>query len=232
MKVRPLGIFWQGRGDMKITGTNKESKCIYCGSTAFGRSCMYGPKKTHVHVDLTDRCIYCGSASFGPGCPFNPHGKNHQRGYSASPLALEAFEHGMIRGVLMKKLSEPIHETAAFKLGLIDDAGTILKEPETVIERSALTSADKYILRLRKLCEKNIDLLNTKLYFENVEEQSVDDIKAVYAKELNCRDDINNAMGALFDIVNKYSKEGVSSSLLEKILAESVLNVKEEHMAE
>lgn len=50
------------------------SKCVYCGSPAYGRSCGYGPGGVHSHSAGSDKCRYCGSVSYGPGCSYSPQG--------------------------------------------------------------------------------------------------------------------------------------------------------------
>jgi len=55
------------------------SGCIYCGSTNYGRSCIFGPQNVHVITSKPNQCVYCGSASYGSGCAFNPYGNVHVR---------------------------------------------------------------------------------------------------------------------------------------------------------
>lgn len=58
----------------------KDSHCIYCDSTSYGRPCLFSPTSTHVHMDEPGKCIYCGSPYLGTGCMFNPYGNIHIRG--------------------------------------------------------------------------------------------------------------------------------------------------------
>jgi hypothetical protein len=209
---------------MKITGTNQDSKCSICGSTSYGRSCTYGPKKTHVHNDTVDKCIWCGSSAIGTGCPFNPFGKYHQRGAYFNTLAVEAVQNGIIHGIVMKKLAQPITEMTAFKLGIIDANGNQLKSPVTLEERNAYTSSDKYLIKLKKLSEKSIDLINTTLYFESTEGERVEDLKVMYPIELDCRDKITEAINKINSVVGEFTGKGLSSYKIEKIISEAILN--------
>lgn len=211
---------------MKIQGTNKDSVCVHCNSKVYGRTCPYGPKKTHCHTDDPARCIWCGSTIIGPGCPFNPFGNYHQRGYAVNTLALEAFEDGIVHGVIMKRLSSPLSETTAFKIGLIDDNGNVLREPKTIEERNALTGSDKYLIKIRNLVKNNIDLLNTTLYFENKDEYDLEELKKMYPIESDCKFEIDESVGKLFKIVESFTRQGVKSSKIEQLLAEAILNVK------
>ena len=212
---------------MKITGTSKDSVCVHCGSTSYGRSCPFGPKKTHCHTDDALKCIWCNSSNVGNGCPFNPFGTHHQRGYAVNTLALEAIESGVVRGIIMKKLSQPITEMRAYILGLIDEKGNKIKEPATVVERNALTTADLYLIKLKTLSEKNIDMINTTLYFENKsEEYSIDELKKMYPIELDCEKEIHEAVSKLVNVAKKYENAGMSGTKIEKLIAESIISVK------
>lgn len=54
-------------------------KCVYCGSSAYGKGCLYSPTQIHVHADSQNSCMYCGSQALGTGCLYNPYGKVHVR---------------------------------------------------------------------------------------------------------------------------------------------------------
>lgn len=57
------------------------TKCIYCGSSAFGASCSNSPNKCHKHSTDQSLCMYCGQNLYGSGCRFSPSGK-HVHGHS------------------------------------------------------------------------------------------------------------------------------------------------------
>lgn len=59
--------------------------CIYCGSSAYGGNCVHGPDRVHVHLGKGG-CIYCGSKLLGFGCVNNPHGKTHVHGNIVASL--------------------------------------------------------------------------------------------------------------------------------------------------
>lgn len=215
---------------MNIPGTTRQSKCMYCDSTAFGKSCSYAPHKTHVHMDLGGKaCIWCGSTHIGKTCPYNPFGtKLHQRGLDYNPVVVEAVENGIIQGIVMQKLSKPIKETAAFSYGLIDEHGNLIREPETLEERKSLTGVDKYLIKVKNLLKEKLDILNLSLYYENNEVDSIEDIEKLYPIELQCKDDIRECVSRLSSLANEYTAKGISVSKFEKIIIESLLNDKSE----
>lgn len=211
---------------MKITGTTRDSKCMYCDSLSYGKSCPYGPQKLHVHVDDPKRCVWCGSTALGASCPYNPFGKIHQRGITYNPVMIEALENGIIQGLVMQKLATPISETLAHKLGLVDGKGNTIREPDNLMERKALTGVDKYLIKVKNLLEKKLDILNLSLYYENKEMDSIEDMSELYPIELECMDDISECISKLSTIANDYSAKGISSGKFEQMIVEALLNDK------
>lgn len=56
------------------------TRCIYCGSPAFGTGCTNSPNKCHCHSTDQSTCMYCGQTVYGSGCRFSPTGK-HKHGH-------------------------------------------------------------------------------------------------------------------------------------------------------
>lgn len=57
------------------------TRCIYCGSPAFGPGCANSPNKHHKHSTDQTTCMYCGQTLYGSSCRFSPSGK-HVHGHS------------------------------------------------------------------------------------------------------------------------------------------------------
>lgn len=55
------------------------SKCRYCGSSSYGRSCGNSPNGVHEHIEDSKHCEFCGSTSYGHSCSYSPSG-NHRHG--------------------------------------------------------------------------------------------------------------------------------------------------------
>lgn len=66
--------------------------------------------------------------------------------------------------ILIKKLVTPIVKMDAYRLGLINSSGKVIKQPETDLERSALTTLDRIILKLKRLLGTRLYVLNKFLY--------------------------------------------------------------------
>ena len=143
----------------------KKTKCVFCGSSSYGRNCPWSnfADKLHLHTGDPTMCSFCGSKTLvGPGCPFSPTGRHMASANFYTGMATESF----ITAYMMNILSTPIYETQAFKLGLVDASGSVVKEPNTLEERAAYTPIDAYLFKLKKMLGSKQEMLNTELYLE------------------------------------------------------------------
>jgi len=70
--------------------------------------------------------------------------------------------------ILIKKLVTPIVKTPAYRLGLVNAAGKIIKKPKTDEEMMALTTLDKIIFKLKRLLGGKLLILNSFLYLSTL----------------------------------------------------------------
>ena len=70
--------------------------------------------------------------------------------------------------ILIRKLVTPVTKTKAYKLGLVDGLGRVIKEPETTAEKKALTTHDRLIFKLRRMLGSKISQLNNFLYIQTI----------------------------------------------------------------
>lgn len=68
---------------------------------------------------------------------------------------------------VMKKLIMPIYKTDAYKLGIIDRMGKMIKNPETKEEKLAYGSFDKLMFKLKRLLGNKIGQLNNFMYVQS-----------------------------------------------------------------
>jgi len=78
--------------------------------------------------------------------------------------------------ILMKRLITPIKKTNAFKLGLVDRSGKVIKKAESDEEKKALSTLDKLIFKLKRLMGSKLAQLNTFMYLQTSEEDFSDNI--------------------------------------------------------
>lgn len=74
----------------------------------------------------------------------------------------------IITFLLIKKLITPFTSTEAYKLGLIDLNGKIIKVPETDKEKDALTILDRVIIKLKRLLGNKIINFNKFMYLKTL----------------------------------------------------------------
>lgn len=79
----------------------------------------------------------------------------------------------IITYLLIKKLVTPIVKTKAFKIGLINSTGKIIKDP-TPEEEINLTVLDKLVLKLKRLVGTKLLTLNNFLYLQNTNNNMYD----------------------------------------------------------
>lgn len=70
--------------------------------------------------------------------------------------------------ILIKKLVTPIVRTDAYKLGLVNNAGKVIREPETPNEVGAMTLLDKVAFKLKRLLGSKLLNLNNFLYLQTI----------------------------------------------------------------
>jgi len=70
--------------------------------------------------------------------------------------------------IIIKKLTCPIVKSDAYKLGLVNNSGNIVREPVTEDEQASLTLLDKVVFKLKRLLGTKAIALNTFLYLQTM----------------------------------------------------------------
>ena len=207
----------------------KQSSCVYCNQHVYGKGCPYSPSKVHMHVNDPRKCIYCGQVAYGCGCPYNPFGKQHIHGVEYNLMMKESLYKSFTAGIFLTRLQQPIVESDAYKLKLVDEEGRRLKIPETLEERNAFTPLDAYIFRLRRLVgESNFSLLNSSVVLsilsEPLEEEVFDSTK--YENEVRIQQRVEHVIEDYKSILLDAQKNGIRSEVVENMFIEKVLESK------
>lgn len=205
---------------------SKQSKCIYCGLKLRGRGCPYSPAKVHIHP-TPNKCIYCGLTLRGRGCQYAPNGI-HIRFMDFGAIQSEQTQNHLLTGYLVERLRMPFVDTAAYKLGVIDEDGYQIKTPETVMEERSFTPLDKYIFRLRRSFGDKIDALNSEMLLEGAfktleGDTAADDFDASdYLKKVDTESDVKiklaRVMSEYYNCLREATEAGVSTPKIEQIL--------------
>ena len=70
--------------------------------------------------------------------------------------------------ITIRKLVTPVTRTKAHKLGLVDGLGRVIKEPVTKAEKTALTTHDRLIFKLKRMLGSRITQLYSFLYVQTI----------------------------------------------------------------
>ena len=76
---------------------------------------------------------------------------------------IEAVDSAVVL-LIVKKLTKPITQTPAYKLGLVNSNGMVIKVPETDKEKASLTTLDRFAFKLKRLLGTRLVSLNDFLY--------------------------------------------------------------------
>ena len=128
----------------------------------------------------------------------------------------EAF----ITAYMMKKLETPFNQTEAFKLGIIDENGSLLRRPETLEEKLSYTAIDAYLTKIRKLLGNKADILNHNIYLEKATDASKLPIE-LYEKELEFKNELQVISMRFKECLKEAKKNRLPTELIEKIILES-----------
>jgi len=190
----------------------KVSRCVFCGSTSYGRGCRYGPKGHHFHPDDSSRCSWCGSTSYGLGCRLNPNGKEHVHGIEYNAMIKE----NMNKRFLLKELNKDYKEFEAYKLGIINDSGDKIKEPVTEQEQAAYSPETKTILKIKKYLGSKLDLINQTAVLESASKLNYN--KDNHKKVLEYEQKINDIIAELHKTTDEALKEGLTLEQVQALL--------------
>lgn len=190
----------------------KVSRCVFCGSPAYGKGCRYGPQGHHFHPDDHKKCSWCGSPAFGPGCRLNPSGKNHVHGIDYNPMLNETVKNSF----LMNQLNKKITDFEAYRLGIINEKGDKIKEPVTEQEKIAYSPETKTLLKIKKYLGSKLDLINQTAIFETTSKLNYN--KDNHKKVLEYEQKINDIIAELYKTTDQALKEGLSLEQVQALL--------------
>lgn len=157
---------------------SNESRCIYCGSTSYGSGCIFSSHHIHIHTDDPTRCIYCGMMAYGSGCIFNPYNKMHIHGADVGQTIKETIRKTVELSYITDRLFEKIKDSEAYRVGLINESGKLLRSPETPYEQRLVSPLSRLLQDIKKFLPVNSAnvtetlkvLSSAQMYSESVEE--------------------------------------------------------------
>lgn len=190
----------------------KYSRCIFCGSTNYGKGCRYGPKGYHFHPNDSTKCAWCGSTNYGKGCRLNPNGVEHVHGVEYNTMIKETLKNKFLLTVLNQNYTE----FEAYKLGIINTNGDKIKEPVTEQEQAAYSPETKTILKIKKYLGPKLDLINQTAILESASKLNYN--KDNHKKVLEYEQKINDIISDLFKTTHEALNKGLSIEQVQALL--------------
>ena len=120
--------------------------------------------------------------------------------------------------VFLKKLVSPIVRTEAYKLGIVNNTGRVIKEPKTDKEKSSLTILDKTIFKLRRMLGSKISQLNNFLFLQTLSNDFYN--KLVVRGSIEQRAEIKRIVKDVDKLAEKYDCE--VDDILKTMLTEQI----------
>jgi hypothetical protein len=193
------------------------SRCVYCGSTARGKGCRYGPHSVHFFSDDLTKCGYCGSSSYGKGCKVNPTSDLHVHGVTYNNMYKEHVQSFLDNAVLLEQLKKDYKHFQCHALGIIDQFGNKIKKPITIQEQISYTPFIKTILKLKRFLGAKIDLFEACDKLEALT-TSVDENVKHYEKVVHYQDKINNLVNELYKTLDEAQRDGLAFDDVKKLI--------------
>jgi len=194
----------------------KVNRCLYCGSTSYGKGCKYAPNGVHFHPDDPKKCSYCGSPNYGRGCHLNPFDKIHMHGINFNSMFGETLQQNIQNQFLIKELNKNYENFIAFKLGIIDNNGNKIKEPLTEQEKVAYSPYVRNILKIKKYLGSKLDLINQTSLLENQNKLNYN--KNNHLQVLEYEEKIKNVFNQLHQITEEALHDGLTLEQIETML--------------
>lgn len=188
---------------------SNQSRCMYCGSTSYGSGCIFSPHRTHIHTGDPTRCIYCGMMAYGSGCLFNPFSKMHIHGVDVGQAIKETVRKTVELSYITDRLLEKTKDSEAYKLGLINETGKLIKAPETPYEQRLVSPLSRFLQDIKKFLPTDLAnvtetlkvLSSSQIYSESIDE---------YAKKIQLQSDL---VPIIQDLKSKIANSSTEMSL-------------------
>jgi hypothetical protein len=122
--------------------------------------------------------------------------------------------------VFIKKLIRPINTTKAFKLGLIDNEGKLLKEPETDEEQRSLSLFDRIVFKIKRMLGSRVSQLNAFIYLKSLDDDFYNNM--VITGSLSKKSAVRRMEKDIENVLEKYDIR--SDELFKMLISEQYRN--------
>jgi hypothetical protein len=201
------------------------SRCMYCGSTSYGGGCIFSSHRMHIHVDDPTRCVYCGLLAYGSGCVFNPYGKVHVHGMDVAQGVKESTRKTVELTYITDRLFEPVENSEAYALGLINKKGDIKRAPDNIYEQYLLSPLNKILNQIKNYISFNRNILIESLKL--LSSSKIEESAELFQQKLTVKEDLKPIILNLKQIIQQNSTIMPLEDLeqcIEEVILENIYN--------
>ena len=192
------------------------SRCTFCGSTARGKGCRFGPHGVHFHQNNGLECSYCGSGAYGRGCKLNPTSDLHAHGAAFNSMYKESVQSFLDNNVLLEQLKKDYKEFQCYALRIIDENGNKIKTPVTEQEQISYSPFTKTILKLKKYLGSKLELMEAS---ESLESSiALNENIEHYKKVLGYQDRVESIVNELYKVLDEAQQDGLPLEDIKKLV--------------
>jgi hypothetical protein len=139
-------------------------------------------------------------------------------------MTKESVYHSVMAGLFLSRLTQPISEMPAYKLGLIDNKGQIIEQCKTDEEKASLTPLDRHILKIRRLIgEDVVELFKSSVLLEMVSKSDEEFDAEKYRKEIELSHKTDTIVEDIHNLFTDAVEQGFSRDHIENIFIAAII---------
>lgn len=117
---------------------------------------------------------------------------------------------------LISLLETPITEFKAYKSGVINESGNIIKKPITQEEKNSFTPIDRYLLNIKRMLGNKTEMLNNALYLEKINRTV--EYKTDYENELELKSALKISIKRFKESLDFAKIKQIPTPIVEKMI--------------
>lgn len=203
--------------------SNNQSRCMYCGSTSYGSGCIFSSHRMHIHVDDPTKCIYCGMMAYGSGCIFNPFTRMHVHGMDVGQSVNETVQKTAKITYLIDNIFKDIKDSEAYKLNLVNEAGVLIRTPDTPYEQGLVSPLSNFYTKLNKYVKPDAQTALEALKLLNATHNHDCSVEE-YEKKIAFESDIKHVLKQLKNLLQE-NYHFLSHESIENVIESAIISL-------
>ena len=150
-------------------------------------------------------------------------------------IQAEQTNNSLIFGYLVEKLNQPITDTRAYQLGVIDEDGIQIKNPSTYMEQLSFTPIDRLVCRLKRSFGDRLGTINLDMLIESAysfdkedgifsEKVSVEQYSEITDYEETFKKSLAQFHDSYYNLLREANENNISTTRIETLIIETISN--------